>query len=545
MTKTLLIVTCGDTDLQAAVLDNGVERHIEFAKGQQREAHEILLAMSPPPMFDEKPADNKKVKNFLARPDKGSFRVEGVPSGADARPTLVEPMTIVPAKLAGLPKALRERPEGAIAPSTVVVFNTKRDKDDHEPIAAGPLIAKWLGDVFGLVAAIKEGDIGDRKSGWINYLVREMRAEGEEREGFNPRAVAIIDRALEELRQMLRNSGQDVTFANVCFAMDGGMPNFREQIRAIARFRFPEAKFWSWSRPERKEGSLTEARIVYSPAESFRARQTVRDFVGRGEFHAAWGAAQALKNSRMDRNWIRLLDKTWGLFDGRRDASDFFMNIVRLKPFDSGTEPPTCLIPALRAEAALRSNRIQEAISWTSSFHDSALVDCIKSLAFVSEVTPSRSKISFCSEIPVQLLNIDYKKKCLEERTSGGIRGWYYLTGGDRNEIWYDICKNTQLRAYNVLMRKSINYQPSVANIRNSLIHSSVLPEEMQLARNICIQMGLWASTPNTGFWFLKQQPVTAVMASLSLRLSIDAACIYQGLIDELVNAIESLTPAA
>jgi hypothetical protein len=90
----------------------------------------------------------------------GSRRPAGLRPGAAHR-------FLIPAKLGKILWSLRKRPEQLIA---AVVFNTCRNNSDAEPVAVGPIVARWIAETFKLSPGEQTGDIGVGKADWVDYL---------------------------------------------------------------------------------------------------------------------------------------------------------------------------------------------------------------------------------------------------------------------------------------------------------------------------------------------------------------------------------------
>jgi hypothetical protein len=522
----LLIVSCGNTDLQVAATVEGRDLRLGFARSGMRAAHEALVARPDRYRIDEGAAHWDEDDNLEVSYDSssGCFSVR---HGKQELERLLPPLLLLPAKLAGIGEALEASDRPLPSPTAAIVFNTRRDERKDEPISGGLILSKWLADIFELKWTGEEGAIGVGRSGWVDYLTGTMVYEGAEGENINKEAMERIDRALRSLEG----------FEAIYFAPAGGITAMREQIRTAARFRFPRAKFFDFPNTERPGTTLVEKpNSAILPSDSFRARQQARELVSNGNFFGAAVVASGLAGQDDEQDWTQPLDLAAQYFDGR-------LAIVAGTPAYMATlcdkRAPRCLLSAMRAEAALRSGQIRDAVLATFSFRDAALVDYISRLPFVEEMSEIRQRIVAKSSVPTNLLQnpSDGKawQRCLAKagETRAKRPRYRYRTGAEYDKYWFEEIGRTA-GSLKELTTRLESGDPSPKDVRNILTHNTLPAKEMNKIQKDFITENIWKE--RDGGCFLQNDVIASIFEGLGVQRP---HLLYKNLVDGLVLAME------
>jgi hypothetical protein len=528
----LLIVTCGTTDLQfVARSSTGEVVRLAAARRQQRALHEALLDGRLPYLVDP----FAEVAEF--REDMHVGLSEGQPGIVASRiapetPALFAldwPLRLVPAKLSGLPTAL----DGEAAPDTVIVFNTHRDNDPNEPIAAGRILSHWLAEAFGLERTARAGEPRKGAAGWSNFLDGTMLAEGREGAPVNPAAVQRMDDALR---------GLDGRWKAVTLAITGGLPAYRDQIRALARFRFRRAKIFEFVQPQRQPGRVERLPDGGLPSDSFRLRHEVRARVRRGDFV---GAATLARQgwARGQPSWVELVTQAAAYLNGILASTEPLPDFLAAL---AGPRAPRCLLPAMRVESAIRAHRLPEAVLWTFAFFDAALLDAIANQPYVVSLNDLNSVVDIDetrAAIPGELLATQPRgNPCmfLDDGRAGlprrGARRYKYQTGGHLNDVWIRNLDpiGPSLKALDGRLSDMGGLQPK--RLRNIIAHSALSSVHMIGLRDRFTNLGIWNANVTPGGYFLSQPEVVAIITGLRLP---PPAQLHDALVEGLCAAVE------
>lgn len=532
----LLIVTCGTTDLQyVAQSPTGDAVRLEATRFQQRMIHERLLAGKLSYLVD-RTAESLKVmrENQVGLVDDAPAVLAfggGRTSMSPSELVLDRPLRLVPAKLASLPDVFEDN----LKPDTIIVFNTHRDHEPFEPIAAGKILSRWLAEEFRLNFGRQPGDIRKGAAGWVNFLDGKMPAEGRDGGPVNLDAVQRMDDAL----QSLEGRWKDITLA-----ITGGLPNYRDQIRALVRFRFRTARIFEFEQGLHQTGEVRRLSERRLPSDAYRLRHEVRTRVRRGDFVAA--AAVAWQGGTTDKkSWgkpvLQAAEYLNGMLAPSEDLPDYLLDLVR-------PNVPRCLLPAMRVETALRTNRQPEAVLWTFAFFDAALVDGIASLPFVSNMNELLQSIDVADDlydqIPEELLEIrPNRKPCLkvaDGRKGQAPRGQVRLlfrTERLINDIWIrhlgEIGRH--LNSFDQRLSDRNGLEPK--SLRNSISHSSITPDRMAALRDRFVSLGIWRKDATPDGFFLGQREVVAIIMALGMG---HPARVHDRIVNGLSLSVES-----
>lgn len=551
----VLIVTGGNTDIQVAVdRSDGRTELAKLAEFQMRDLHLALMSGRIAYRWDASAADAPNRDDLelhlatdghpkLARSNKGA------PSLNATIPVLSE-LVLVPAKLAGI-EAMLARPNKR--PDVVIFFNTARGHRAKEPVGAGPLLSEWASEAMNLDRAdLAEGPVANGVVS-VDYSDAEVSLDGPDGTLINPLAVQRIDDALRQIAGPVNS---------VTFALNGGIPVYRDQIRACAMFRFPEASFHEVSR-KAPDGVITSRKPSSTPADSMRLRQDVRRLLMRGDFSGAYAIADQLTDTRPilreDRgsdlawpddecDWIRPVHAAHLLFEGRLppdlqgDRDEVFQQIV-------GPSAPRCMLTAFRAEAALRAGKWPEAVLWTFAFRETAMIDLISDLEFVDQVDVLDKSLTVTDRaaIPGGLVDHEWRREhgsyeaCLKP-LRGKIYG--YSTGRNRDDDWISLFgDDTQatVRKLTEALEHSVDRSHRgipLREVRNAIVHSSLPQDNMNWVRGGFQEVGLWSDAEANDLskmHFLDGQEVNALCQATG---GVEPSDLYRRLVSGLIDGM-------
>ena len=188
-----------------------------------------------------------------------------------------------------------------------VVFNTHRDDPSiwppyrEEPIACGPILAAWLSEQFKLASVCEPGDIGIKKSGWVNVLDGNMLHQGKGRD--YPLNRECVRRADEVMRNATTWDSREPLWAYL--SISGGIPGFKEALTTCGQYRF-EGRVFVYQEPQYGEAPEldTPDHVPPTTIESFRSRINTQNLILHGDFHGAYAAVKHLENDPHEKKWI-------------------------------------------------------------------------------------------------------------------------------------------------------------------------------------------------------------------------------------------------
>jgi hypothetical protein len=168
----------------------------------------------------------------------------------------------------------------------------------------------------------------------------------------------------------------------------------------------------------------------------------------------------------------------------------------------------------MRTEIALRNGRILDALLWTYSFLDAAMIDGIARLPFVLELDPmSRT----CRLRPGFIPPADLQEGGVLKSRSGDW--WNYFTGRKFDHLWY-----RQMGAYGddlVALRDALQvpicvtppgkreWSVPLSEARNVAVHGALPPHVLERVEHILTETGIWANADSGGHRFLDQPYVS------------------------------------
>lgn len=526
----LLLVTCGDTDLRTVVGSAGGEALALLAGPTQRALHEGLLDGSVPWSVDEAAADLPRLDH-----DRVWFTERGLVLAAneqdvgssEASPT-DRCLRLTPVKLAGIAATFREKNR----PDTIVVLNTRRTQRPDEPIATGHVLANWLASAFGLELV---SDVSTFREGCclaLDFIDDEVPADGPEGQPVNPVAVQRIDDAV-------RRIGERVVM--VVFALSGGIPAYRDQIRAVARFRFPDAAFRECVRVGDPETGLIGSRRPYlPPSESMRIRGEARRLIEHGDFGGAYALARQLYAQDIEKPWIEEVELAALYFQGQlpplRRVPPY------MKPITDVETAPRALLPAFRVEASLRAGRIPEAVIWTSAFVEAAVADQISALDFVETLDSLDRTITVRSGIrphPDFLTPINHKgETMLQHRGRNVYRFW---VSGPTFELWFKHFPQDcalALRRFRRGLKQQTERGVTLQDARNALSHGILPRDSLEWLERGFVKAGLWQPKSAGNPRFLANPDIRTLCEAANGE---EPAPLYNRLVIGLRNTLQDL----
>lgn len=530
--RRILFVSVGGNDLQVLLKNNKNEVLISKVHFGIRAFHEALLRGDLPYIFCE---DTEGVREYRAqsRDEEVKFR-EGdgfqLPSGFSLENDDGK-IKFYPAKLCKVVNMLQKSVD------TCIVFNTHRTEwfkgYDAEPIAAGSLIAEWLAQRFHLERNDIPNVIEARKSNYVNYLTDKMFMSGHGKDyPVNRSGMNRIDQAFKIASELY---DEDV---EAFLSLGGGLPEYKEQIRACAQYRFnnnisiwhethlEESPFWSDKVQER----------IPTPAESFRLRHHAGELIKCGDFAGAYAAVKHME--RYEVEWVKdiklVTDYLHGMLYVKKYLPSYLETLLNNKP--------RCLLAGIRAESALGNNCLPEAIFWTITFFDTALLDWIQMNVVpnktVGKINDAKAKIIFTShpKLPSILtdpIDASPKSACMRNEPKNSLT-YFYNTGIKQNTRWLRAFPSASLTALNdTLFRGHNDIVPKY--LRNTLIHSHANQDMMNKAKAAFKALQLWSdeALAKPGFCFLEQDLIKNVLQEFDVH---EPGKLYRGMINGLLE---------
>lgn len=517
----VLFATVGTNDLQVVVEREGNAVRAEVARGL-RAWHEAMLDGRLGYVVDASRVGLSRADGGLTFDAKSTtFSEEVVTDG--------EKIVLVPAKLAEVARSLASKYRVRAA----VVFATRRErgvpKTEGEPVAAGRILSAWLASEFALKAGVNVGELGDGIAGWVDILRGREQTDGTGRDdATHDAAVARIDAVVREASRWWKDP-------SACVSPGGGMGEFKEPLVACVRYRFGHGRAWVEQASQLASGGSavwSSAEPTPTPMESFRAREHATQLIEAGDFTGAAGVVSHLLGTR-EAAWARpVIEVAWYLM-GRgalgtvTDARPYLQPLV-----DGGA--PRCLLSAVRAEAALRGGRIPEAIAWTCTFFDAALLDFMekKLCARRDDLDDLESKITIQPAAMPPPTSPLWHKGCLKDLNPPVPSSYRYNTNGKRGE-WLGFLGVVALNEYNTALEHPTHGRKP-RQLRNANTHALLLPAEMRRVEDVFVHAGLWnmaGAGAGGGRLLWPRSPANKVLEALGVSAP---AGLYPGLVEDL-----------
>ena len=487
--------------LHQALLDRDLKAHISVAKADL-ELRECRLDLEPLRAIEG--SNNADAIRLFTNGLHGDVAFE--------RADDAETLRFVAPKLAGLWQRTRwER----IRPVAIRIITTRRAASSSfgkgEPVALGAVLSKWFAEICPQAdireVAVLQGD-------------ETLEAESGTEQLDLPRAV------VHRIDQCFLGLARDYGDAKVILAINGGMPPVKEYIAASARLYFR-------GRPIERSVHLrdrgeTRQFVRPSVAEEARARLASLLHLRMGGFVEAYASAIEFHNSRDAASWVEPLRIAAGFLNSNRNLAFANTGNSGLDSFAAlaALQTRRCLIPALRTEAALHAGHWPEAINWTMTLFDAAMLDAIEKTLPTGCRIADRERLIFwpldADRPPRYLLEQPPRRQAvLEARSKNRPKEWQQLglgvvyrfdALGAATPLWLDFVEEqsaqnkSPLRRLHVAMVKARNY-------RNLNTHNRLSESELQKACTLFRRKQLWAeSTCDPGEAFLGRPSVEAVL---------------------------------
>jgi hypothetical protein len=395
----ILLITAGRTDIDFVVKeDDGTFARAEIPRKEIRAIHEFLIKN---PQSVDWWKDKKEPEKRNNSKDISLDSIKNIENQRFRWNSNKNKLTLYPAKLIKIVNHLKSR----FSMKCAIVLNTCKNDDPEEPIGVGPLLAQWLESELSLPykKEIENEIIQDELltiengSYFFNYLDGDMLAmDSGDNFPVNRKAMDRIDNLIRRLKYSGEYKNVQLHYINA-----GGIPGYKEQIKACCDYRFPNNKVYhlpeerfekrSLKRdPENREFHLIASKRI-SPAEIFHLRKIAEDLVLRGEYVAAYGIISEPELSGY--SWVRPIKAWCEVLCGKAKWESIETAI--------GTKPPKfirALFTGLRLEADLIAKKYSDAIIKISTFLDAALLDHF--MNHIHPLDPNKNKIVTNEKIP-------------------------------------------------------------------------------------------------------------------------------------------------
>lgn len=506
--KAVLFATVGTTDLQV-VVEKGGEKYRAAIGKNRRAFHEWAFEQG-----HRAPVDiDEFYAGLTGEEGSQSLALDWNEAAHCFNPTgSYKPLErdgkilFTPPKLALVAESLRKDPEIQVV--AVILFNTRRsvsdkDPDDFrkacsgEPTALGPLLSLWLTQFFGLEACgTQSWDIGLDKAGWVDILDGKMMQEGPGRDAYgNREAMARIDKAAATAASWDRNAP---LWSYV--SVGGGMTLFKEPVKACVAYHF-QGRTRSWQVPQYSSDPISvwgsPDEDLASPVDSFRGRNRARQLILKGDFAGAFHAVEHLINDQQETQWIAPLEHAANYLAGNLYPDPGLPPyLYRL----ADTLNPRCLLAAMRTEAALSSGmaRLSEAVAWTCTFFDAALLDFMERLGCVVKLDDFARLMTFDRDPPqiltdpIRFAPDRFGPGCLRSRGGAGFTYGYSTIGYEVLQRWLDVISVQPLANLNQALDANDANGRRPRDYRNIIMHSAVPRELMSQLAESFSSAGLW-----------------------------------------------------
>jgi hypothetical protein len=507
-----LFATVGRTDLRAVARDPNQKCWLVAVDLHVRRFHQYLLDhIGELDIRDE--AEGKPRGDAAFDPATRTFRAfdSGAEPGTLGVTTLTPELVngripVVAAKLGLVARRLRE---ANLALAGAVIFDTRREHDDQEPIASAAVLGRWLAERFSLEcgADVDRGKVavigvasGRESFSGTDALDRPLRRE-------------IVARIVEAIARAARNASGSVAW----LALGGGPPPFKPVVEAAADLHF-DGKTLDLDLQERRARADGGAALYIEPdvraisrADALAVRFSAMRLVSVGDF---WGADAMVRRAERDpieRRWIVRLRAWLGylhgslswrdvaplLQDGSSEWSQRFDARLRALHDTGDGSYPQCFRAALRAESALALGQVIDAAIWTCSLFDAVLMEFISKMPEVVEgPDPLKSEIRFAPGATVDArltarASPQGPAPCLVSR---GDNRYRVNIARQQNDLWLEVLGREPLTKLSAAIRTpQTGQQIAPYELRNMLTHR--MPEAGQLAaiRSVFVEAGLWA----------------------------------------------------
>ena len=524
--KTLLVITAGTTDLQ--LLAKVGEKAVRIPL-PSREWHEHFL--NNPNSYKVSPLENLS----------SAIALTEFTSRSIVEPNTADKWTLIPAKLG---MAMQKLTENGSSPNKVIVFNTKRTGKPLEPVGVGPIVCRWLEQLWSNPTAdflpFTQFE-GTTNSVWPNSTRCSYIDVLSGEEKYEDRSGCMLE---ERIFDTL-TSASTQNFDLILIADTGGMPQIKRVLELTARLVWGDAcikslrladsraggagksvanEFAVWSGlialPEKKPAPLGLEEPEWSPA-YLQARILAKTLITQLNFPAAHAVAQT--TPKLDEIKGRIQDTAWRA--AAKGAADIVGGLMRNNWGSGGVTwwPQSDLVPiarvgattisqtlisAIRVECALQNGNWAASMSQTCELFEWALFESVKKLGGVADSN------NYFTEEEVIAVIASFSPSCLTKEDTfcyrktnpnaklfvkGNKGGWRFNNdkkpGRDANgrdtqgdgpaKIWArlidEINKNQSLTdLYNSINQKPAGGQ-SIADFRNFQTHQGLTSDPYEL----------------------------------------------------------------
>jgi len=312
----LWLVSVGVTDVQFPLWEKddygiwSVQKRFEIGRGGIREVHKGLLRLLALGQIEFPKEQPKALKRELARELKldffqadeefyasikapenlaGQYRID--PNKNEIPNAQQQVLPLYCPKLDELVEAAKTSFDGE--PVTVVVLNTRRDSDSddgaNEPIASGPLAAKFLAERLGLQWLDGNGAmpefLGSGLATWFDFLIDRETVED----------VAVQRRIIQRLTQLLR-SWHGGEKCKIAVTTTGGIPPLKPIIERIPATFIGQDSVRLLEKPERAPVVAKALNYLDRVAEQEILRFHCAEALRHQDYASAYGLANRFPN---------------------------------------------------------------------------------------------------------------------------------------------------------------------------------------------------------------------------------------------------------
>jgi len=546
MEKRILFATTGRTDVKLLALDSQQRQiMLEFDRDDTQALHQWLWdhpagytvqhQEQPEAPLYQKADGNPRIRikiddgKLLILPNKWATGHSGHPPG-NSFTLATDPQgrcQLVPAKLGRLIADLQDQQQqGQATIIAAVVFNTHRDPDSsyakEEPFANGKILARWLADCFGLNYAENQTPALNQAV-WVDLLIGKEDQETTD-QAINPAAINRLTQTLQVFAQ-----DPDLQTAKAVLCGIGGIPRFKTLIRDSACFYFPGRCQLSEDSEQHQDTQgkphVTDIGTDHLTAEqSFNLRAHVIQLIQSGDFIGAEAAIRFV-NDDLHNPWVQPIRLVANWLRGMAVPLDTIADPELHGLLRQAQEAKaSCLLPGLRAEAALQGGRYVEAIGATAAFIDAALSDsancCLKKFGKVKTYHDSQGEVR-CKHPPQLPLDVDVTnpKSALYIKCTMPLTYVYTIMGPQALKDWAKIIALViALPELETLINRINGSEkgPRPYKYRNTNTHSVLSPSDLEKAKEVFYAACLWQEAPLNAsghLHFLSDPNVIAVAA--------------------------------
>lgn len=534
----VLFISAGRTDLKIFATEQDRCCAVEIESESIRDFHQWLF--DNPEQYviehkgdDETPLYRKPQRNIRLNIDVKETQLSFSGQNSENLELLIDEedrYIIVPVKLGKIIAHFQGQQEYKVV--AAVVLNTHRDATSRfgktEPFAGGFVLAKWLSECFGLT--FSEDQIpAEGKSVWINLLDGNQDFDAEKGSDLiNPIAV---NRLINALTVFASNSDLQIGVCGI-----GGIPKFKNLIRDSAFFYFSERCLIAEDSENEETAPVIKqvGNLHITVEQSFALRASVAKLIQTGDFLGAEAAVRHVQDKEHQK-WIKPINDVARLFRGFDvDSISEYQNqnindlLTKIRSCEK-----SCVLPALRVEAALQCESWVEAMSLITTFYDSVLSDAVtKKLdewggeyqvkiddrnvsystnTFIKQIRQQKG-YSGTPSIPAQMTGERKSGFPLEKQGNNSYR---LDTMGENEKKWHDVINSQAINNFFTALTSRVNGNLSPKEYRNRSTHRVLSNSDLNAAIEVYQSSGIWNT--NNALRFLEQPSVTQILQSSNI----------------------------